>query len=111
MALAVASTEPRLLARVWTAGDRYHYAGIEKYSGADDHGGGHRQTDRNRLGNFFRGSAIFHWRLPADGADLCRLFGSGVLARVDDDHPFLRQAWLAAYVRHRQSRTNAGNLG
>ena len=59
------------------------------------------QVDRDRSGNFFRRAAVFHRRLSAHRDDFCCLFGAGVLARPDADHPVFRQARLAADLRHR----------
>jgi hypothetical protein len=49
----------------------------------------------------FRGAAVLS-AIMLYRTDFRRLFGAGVLARADVDHPVFRQARLAADFRHRQ---------
>ena len=60
MALAIDSTQSRLLTRIRPAGIRNHLAGAQKHSGAHASRGGDRENHRHSPRDIFRRAAVFH---------------------------------------------------
>ena len=96
VALAADPAQPGLFNGVRPARPGYYLAGSEKHACLNHYSGGHRQVRGDSVGHLFRRQAIFHWRLYPDRVDLHRVFNSRVLAWLDDDHRFFRQARLVA---------------